>query len=84
MSGSTSRPASPTASSRSTRSSSIYLVTNTYDGSDELGFAWDDPAVGVDWPTLAGTPGGRPVTSERDAANPPLAELVVRLRAGTA
>ena len=56
----------------------------SYDGSDELGFAWDDPAVGVDWPTLAATPGGRPVTSERDAANPSLAELVVRLRAGTA
>jgi dTDP-4-dehydrorhamnose 3,5-epimerase len=62
----------------------IYLVTNAYDGSDELGFAWDDPAVGIDWPTLAATPGGRPVTSERDAANPSLAELVVRLRAGTA
>ena len=25
----------------------IYLVTNEFDGSDELGFAWDDPAVGV-------------------------------------
>ena len=24
----------------------LYLVTNQYDGSDELGFAWDDPAVG--------------------------------------
>ena len=23
----------------------LYLVTNEYDGSDELGFAWDDPAV---------------------------------------
>ena len=23
----------------------LYLVTNLYDGSDELGFAWDDPAV---------------------------------------
>jgi dTDP-4-dehydrorhamnose 3,5-epimerase len=22
----------------------VYLVTNEYDGSDELGFAWDDPA----------------------------------------
>ena len=28
----------------------LYLVTNEYDGSDELGFAWDDPAVGVPWP----------------------------------
>ena len=58
----------------------IYLVTNEYDGSDELGFAWDDPAVAVDWPPLAGTPDGRPILSERDAANPPLAELVARIR----
>jgi len=58
----------------------IYLVTNEYDGSDELGFAWDDPAVAVPWPTLAGTPRGRPVVSARDGANPPLTELVVRLR----
>ena len=58
----------------------VYLVTNEYDGSDELGFAWDDPAVAVDWPTLAGTPDGRPTLSGRDGANPPLAELVVRLR----
>ncbi len=58
----------------------IYLVTNAYDGSDELGFAWDDPAVGIAWPVLGGTPGGRPITSERDAVNPTLADLVVRLR----
>ena len=57
----------------------IYLVTNEYDGSDELGFAWDDPAVAVDWPVLAGSVQGRPITSGRDAANPSLAELVVRL-----
>ena len=56
----------------------LYLVTNQYDGSDELGFAWDDPAVGVPWPA----PGGRPMLSERDASNPPLAELVARLRRG--
>ena len=37
-------------------------MTNEYDGSDELGFAWDDPAVAVDWPSLAGTPDGRPIT----------------------
>ena len=28
----------------------VYLVTNEYDGADELGFAWDDPAVAVPWP----------------------------------
>jgi len=58
----------------------IYLVTNEYDGSDELGFAWDDPAVGVPWPAVGATADGRPITSDRDAANPPLAELLVRLR----
>ena len=58
----------------------IYLVTNEYDGSDELGFAWDDPAVAVDWPSLAGTPDGRPILSERDRANPPLADLLARMR----
>ena len=55
-------------------------MTNEYDGTDELGFAWDDPAVGVSWPVLAETPGGRPILSERDAGNPPLADLVSRLR----
>ena len=58
----------------------IYLVTNEFDGSDELGFAWDDPAVGVPWPALEMTPDGRPILSERDGANPSLADLLVRLR----
>ena len=58
----------------------LYLVTNEYDGSDELGFAWDDPDVGVPWPALSMTPDGRPILSERDRSNPPLTELVARLR----
>ena len=33
----------------------LYFVTNEYDGSDELGFAWDDPAVGVPWPASEGS-----------------------------
>ncbi len=57
----------------------IYLVTNWYDGSDELGFAWDDPAVAVPWPQVA-TTDGRPIVSQRDAANPALADLVALLR----
>jgi dTDP-4-dehydrorhamnose 3,5-epimerase len=60
----------------------VYLVTNWYDGTDELGFAWDDPAVAVPWPAIPGTPDGGPILSGRDAANPPLAELVERLRSG--
>ncbi|MEO8570467.1 MAG: dTDP-4-dehydrorhamnose 3,5-epimerase family protein [Chloroflexota bacterium] len=58
----------------------VYFVTNEYDGSDELGFAWDDPAVAVAWPVLPATPDGRPILSGRDGENPPLAELLVRLR----
>ena len=58
----------------------LYLVTNEYDGADELGFAWDDPAVAVPWPSVAGRPDGRPILSERDQTNPTLAELVARLR----
>ena len=57
----------------------LYLVTNEFDGSDELGFAWDDPAVGVPWPAVPGTPDGKPILSDRDRSNPSLAELVARL-----
>lgn len=58
----------------------LYLVTNEYDGSDELGFAWDDPAAAVPWPRVPDTEDGRPILSERDRSNPSLATLLVRLR----
>ncbi len=58
----------------------LYLVTNEFNGSDELGFAWDDPAVAVPWPPVPGTPDGRPILSDRDRSNPPLSELIARLR----
>ena len=58
----------------------LYLVTNQYDGSDELGFAWDDPAVAVPWPAVAATAGGGPIVSARDATSPTLAQLVARLQ----
>ena len=58
----------------------VYLVTNEYDGSDELGFAWDDPVAAVPWPGVAATADGRPILSGRDASNPPLRELVRTLR----
>jgi dTDP-4-dehydrorhamnose 3,5-epimerase len=58
----------------------LYLVTNEFDDTDELGFAWDDPAVGVPWPTIPGAPDGRPILSDRDRSNPRLSELVARLR----
>jgi dTDP-4-dehydrorhamnose 3,5-epimerase len=54
----------------------VYLVTNVYDGTDELGFAWDDPDAAVPWPDRA------PILSGRDTSAPPLRELVDRLRGG--
>ena len=60
----------------------VYLVTNEYDGTDELGFAWDDPDAAIVWPAVPGTPDGLPILSDRDRANPPLRDLVARLRAG--
>jgi dTDP-4-dehydrorhamnose 3,5-epimerase len=59
----------------------IYLVTNGYDGSDELGFAWDDELAAVPWPDVEGTPDRRPILSDRDRSNPSLTELVERLLA---
>lgn len=58
----------------------LYLVTNEYDGTDELGFAWDDPEAAVPWPALPGTADERPIVSDRDRSNPSLVELVAQLR----
>ncbi len=57
----------------------LYLVTAEFDGTDELGFAWDDPVAAVPWPAI-GTPDGGPILSDRDRSNPSLVELVARLR----
>ena len=45
-----------------------YLNDRYFDGSDEFGFAWNDPSLGIDWPTVD------PILSDRDRANPSLAE----------
>lgn len=60
----------------------LYLVTNEFDGSDELGFAWDDPTAAVPWPSPSElpTPDGRPILSQRDLTNPSLVDLVRSLR----
>ena len=54
----------------------LYLVTNEYDGTDELGFAWDDRDAGIRWPA------SEPVLSPRDRSNPSLREAVNRVKAG--
>jgi dTDP-4-dehydrorhamnose 3,5-epimerase len=56
----------------------IYLVTNEYNGSDELGFRWDDADAAVPWPDR------EPILSPRDATAPSLAELIESLTGSTA
>ena len=51
----------------------VYLVDGTYDPADELGVAWDDPAIGADWDVAD------PQLSERDRANPLRVDLAVDL-----
>ena len=46
-----------------------YLVDGYYNQADELGVAWDDPAIGADWGVT------EPVLSDRDRANPRRADL---------
>ena len=41
-----------------------YLVDNYYNPADELGVAWDDPAIDAEWGLVD------PTLSERDRGNP--------------
>jgi dTDP-4-dehydrorhamnose 3,5-epimerase len=50
-----------------------YKCTDFYDPADEIGIAWDDPAIGIHWPVDA------PVLSERDRRNPILADVMAML-----
>lgn len=59
-----------------TDASLLYLVDRAFDGADEFGFSWRDPALGVDWPMAD------PVVSERDAEAPPLARALVEAPVG--
>jgi len=46
-----------------------YLVTDYYDGTDELSITWDDPDIAIAWPAAA------PILSERDKTNPRWADV---------
>ncbi len=46
-----------------------YLCTAPYDAEADAGIAWDDPAVGVDWPIA------NPSLSAKDAKAPRLADV---------
>ena len=47
----------------------IYKVSTYYDPATESGFRYDDPEVGIEWPSIDLTP------SQRDSAAPLLSEL---------
>jgi dTDP-4-dehydrorhamnose 3,5-epimerase len=50
-----------------------YKVSAYYDPKTERGIAFDDPALGVEWPVE------EPLVSERDRNNPPLSEIAAEL-----
>lgn len=49
----------------------LYKVDAEYDPATDGGIAWDDPALGIDWPL----PPGGPVLSDKDRKAPRLAEI---------
>jgi dTDP-4-dehydrorhamnose 3,5-epimerase len=51
-----------------------YLVDSYYNPADELGVAWNDPAVHADWGVT------EPVLSKRDQSNPPRTEIEAAFR----
>ncbi len=51
----------------------VYKCTRLYEPADEYGVAWDDPEIGVQWPT------NEVLLSEKDKVNHSLAELREKL-----
>ena len=50
-----------------------YLVDGYYNADDELGVAWNDPAIGADWGLID------PIISDRGRKNPRLNEIPAAL-----
>jgi len=50
-----------------------YKCTDLYDPAGEIGIAWDDPALAIDWPIA------EPLLSDRDRRHPTLAAQTDRL-----
>jgi dTDP-4-dehydrorhamnose 3,5-epimerase len=55
----------------------LYKVSAPYSPQCDRGIAWNDPAIGIDWPLK---PGEQPVLSGKDAAAPKLAEIAAGIR----
>jgi dTDP-4-dehydrorhamnose 3,5-epimerase len=51
----------------SARADIEYKCTDVYDPASERGLMWNDPELGIDWPTTA------PILSARDRQHPPFA-----------
>lgn len=51
----------------------FYKVTSPYSAPHDAGIAFDDPAIGIDWPIA----GRRAILSAKDRHQPPLASLKV-------
>jgi dTDP-4-dehydrorhamnose 3,5-epimerase len=49
----------------------LYRVSNYYSPANERGLLWNDEALGIDWPV----PAGSAILSDRDRANPCLADI---------
>lgn len=49
----------------------LYKQSATYDPKTEIGIAWNDPDIGIEWPL----DGRTPLLSTKDAANPTLRAL---------
>ena len=54
----------------------VYKLTTYYDDASEYGIRWDDPELGIQWPV------SKPIVSQRDSTNPPLADVLARLGGG--
>lgn len=52
-----------------------YKCSDFYDPTTEVGIAWNDPALAIEWPIA------QPILSDRDRRNAPLAEVMHRLPA---
>ena len=50
-----------------------YKCTDVYDAADEIGIAWNDPALGISWPVA------QPLLSKRDSSHPTLSEVTGKL-----
>ncbi len=55
-----------------------YKCTDVYDPAGELGIAWNDPAIGIEWPVAD------PILSPRDRCHGPLSAVVGQLPAYSA